>query len=162
MSQTPWWKGRHGESYVVVQLVLIALLLFGPPTLSGWPAWTFPFVQLGSTVGGIFLVIGVSFLFFGMLKHGKNLTAVPYPKEQGTLIESGPYKLVRHPMYCGGLFVAFGWALWLHGWLTLVYAIVIFVFLDIKARREEVWLKEKFPGYAAYQERVHKLIPFIY
>jgi protein-S-isoprenylcysteine O-methyltransferase Ste14 len=160
--QKPWWKGTHGEWYVVVQLGLIALLLFGPRTLPGWPAWTFPFAGPGSFVGAIFLLIGALFLFFGILKHGKNITPVPYPQDHATLIESGPYKLVRHPMYCGGIFVAFGWALWVHGWLTIIYAIVIFLFLDIKARREEEWLKERFSGYGPYQRRVRKLIPFVY
>ena len=36
------------------------------------------------------------------------------------------------------------------------------MFFDIKSRREEVWLAEHFPEYAAYQRRVRKLIPFIY
>jgi protein-S-isoprenylcysteine O-methyltransferase Ste14 len=50
-----------------------------------------------------------------------------------------------------------------HGWITLGYAIATLVFLYIKSRREEQWLKEKFPGYAAYQKRVaHKLIPLLY
>jgi protein-S-isoprenylcysteine O-methyltransferase Ste14 len=40
--------------------------------------------------------------------------------------------------------------------------IILFAFFDIKAWRKEQWLKEKFSGYAAYQARVRKLIPFIY
>jgi Phospholipid methyltransferase len=39
---------------------------------------------------------------------GSNLTAVPNPKEQGTRVETGPNRLVRHPMYCGGILIAFG------------------------------------------------------
>jgi len=36
------------------------------------------------------------------------------------------------------------------------------VFLDVKSRREEKWLSDKFSTYAAYKKRVRKLIPFIY
>jgi protein-S-isoprenylcysteine O-methyltransferase Ste14 len=48
------------------------------------------------------------------------------------------------------------------GWLTIGYAIILLVFFDIKSRREERWLSEKFSGYAAYQKRVRKLIPLLY
>jgi protein-S-isoprenylcysteine O-methyltransferase Ste14 len=58
--------------------------------------------------------------------------------------------------------MALGWALWVTSWLTLGYAMVLFVFFDIKSRREEQWLKAKFSGYAAYQKRARKLIPFVY
>ena len=93
---------------------------------------------------------------------GTNLTPLPYPKEKGTLVETGPYALVRHPIYSGAIFMGFGWALWVHGWLTLGYACLLLVFFDVKSRLEERWLSEKFTGYEAYQKRVRKLIPFIY
>jgi len=41
-------------------------------------------------------------------------------------------------------------------------AIALFVFFDAKARKEEVWLTERFPDYANYRISVKKLIPWIY
>ncbi len=157
-----WWKGTHGEWYVVAQLILMVLVFAGPRTGFGLPTWIFPYTLLGSIGGAILLVAGTVLLIAGIFKLGANLTPVPYPKENATLVETGPYQVVRHPMYSGGILIAFGWAFWVHGWLTLVYAILLFVFFDVKSRREEQWLKEKFSGYGAYQKRVHKLIPFIY
>jgi protein-S-isoprenylcysteine O-methyltransferase Ste14 len=58
--------------------------------------------------------------------------------------------------------MAFGWALWLQGWLTCAYAALLFLLFDAKARLEERWLVEKFPSYADYQRRVRKLVPFVY
>jgi protein-S-isoprenylcysteine O-methyltransferase Ste14 len=58
--------------------------------------------------------------------------------------------------------MAFGWALWIRSWFTIAYALALFVFIDLKARREERWLAEKFPEYAEYRRRVHKFVPFIY
>jgi protein-S-isoprenylcysteine O-methyltransferase Ste14 len=162
MSQSPWWKGAHGEWYVVGQIALFVLVIFGPRTWLGWPKWTAPFIWLGVVMGGIILLAGILLLVMAIFRLGPNLTAVPYPKEQGTLIETGPYALVRHPIYCGAILIAFGWAFLVHGWLTLGYAIIVLVFFDIKSRREEQWLNGKFPGYAEYQKRVSKLIPFIY
>jgi protein-S-isoprenylcysteine O-methyltransferase Ste14 len=43
-----------------------------------------------------------------------------------------------------------------------VYAALLFLLFDAKARREERWLVEKFPSYAGYQRRVRKLVPFLY
>jgi protein-S-isoprenylcysteine O-methyltransferase Ste14 len=162
MSRTPWWKGTHGEWYVVVQFALFALVVLGPRTWSGWPTWTLPYTPLGSIAGAALLLVGGLLIAAGIFRLGANLTAVPYPKDKATLIETGPYQLVRHPMYSGGIFMALGWALWVHGWLTIGYAIMLFVFFEVKARREEQWLKDKFSGYTAYQKRVRKLIPFVY
>jgi len=72
------------------------------------------------------------------------------------------YRVVRHPMYCGVILAAFGWALLRQGWLTLGYALAGWVFIEAKVRQEERWLLERFPGYAAYQRRVCKLIPFVH
>jgi protein-S-isoprenylcysteine O-methyltransferase Ste14 len=162
MTQTPWWKGTRGEWYVVAQIALIVLVFFGPRNIPGWPIWIPPFTWLGSIVGSILLPAGILLLIVAIFRLGPNLTPVPYPKDEGTLIETGPYQLVRHPMYCGGIFMSLGWALLVHGWLTLGFAFIMLVFFDIKSRREEQWLKAKFSGYGEYQKRVRKLIPFIY
>ena len=159
---TPWWKGSRGEWYVVVQAALLLLLVFGPRTWHGLPRWTDPYTRLGSVTGGILLFAGLILAAAGALNLGRNLTPLPRPKEQATLVVTGAYRLVRHPIYSGVTFMAFGWALWLHGWLTLGYALLLFTFFDVKSRREERWLEEKFPEYAAYRRRVRKLIPFIY
>jgi protein-S-isoprenylcysteine O-methyltransferase Ste14 len=162
MTKTPWWKGTHGEWYVVAQIALIVLVFFGPRNIPGWPIWISPFTWLGSIVGSALLPAGILLLMVAIFRLGPNLTPVPYPKDEGILIETGPYQLVRHPMYCGGIFMSFGWALLVHGWFTLGFAFIMLVFFDIKSRREEEWLKAKFSGYGEYQKRVRKLIPFIY
>ncbi len=113
-------------------------------------------------MGSVAILVGGLGFAAGIFRLGTNLTAVPYPKDQGTLIETGPYRFVRHPMYSGMILMALGWSFWIHGWLTIGYALILFVFFDIKARHEEKWLTEKFAGYPAYQARVHKLIPYVY
>jgi len=158
----PWWKGTRGEWLVVAQVALIALVFFGPRTVAGQPAWRFPFPHACAVVGGVLMVVGGLLFVAGLIQLGRGLTPLPYPKDGASLVQTGPFALVRHPMYGGGLVFAFGWALLVHGWLTLGYVVVLFVFLDMKSRREERWLTERYPAYATYQQRVRKLIPFIY
>jgi protein-S-isoprenylcysteine O-methyltransferase Ste14 len=159
---SPWWRGARGEWYVAAQLVLIAVVFFGPRTMPGLPIWPDPIVRTALCIGVVLGLTGIGLLLAGICKIGSRLTPLPCPKSDTRLIQSGPYRLVRHPMYFGGIMLAYGWALVVHGWLTLGYATVIVIFLDIKSRREERWLMEKFPEYRDYQKRVRKLIPFIH
>ena len=82
MSQTPWWKGTRGEWYVVAQVVLFVLVLFGPRTWLGWPTWTFPNTQLGSIGSGVLLLVGGFLVVAGIFGLGANLTAVPTLKNK--------------------------------------------------------------------------------
>jgi protein-S-isoprenylcysteine O-methyltransferase Ste14 len=158
----PWWKGARGEWYVVAQLGLFALLFFGPRRLHGWPAWPAPVAAAGTFAGIPHVILGVSLALAGIFRLGPHLTPLPYPKDGSVLLESGAYGVVRHPIYGGGLLAAFGWGLWAHGVLTLLYAVLLVILFDLKARREERWLCERFPGYAGYQKRVRRLVPFLY
>jgi len=158
----PWWRGRRGEWYVVAQLVLIAAVFLAPRTLPGLPVWPAPLARISIAAGVALGSAGICLLLAGLFKLGPNLTPLPFPRPDATLIQTGPYRLVRHPMYAGGIALAFGWALFVRGWLTLGYASVLLIFLDIKSTREERWLTEKFPDYPDYQRRVRKLIPFVH
>ena len=162
MAKSSWWHGARGEWYVIVQIGLFLAVVFGPKNISGWSAWSYPSAQLGTITVSLMLSAGFLLVIAGIRKHGKNISAVPYPKDGAVLIETGPYRVVRHPMYSGAILMAVGWAFFIQGGLTFLYAGVLFVFFDFKARREELWLQDKFPGYHEYQKRVNKLIPFLY
>lgn len=161
-TQQRWWRGARGEWYVAGQIALIAAVFLGPRTLPGLPTWPAYVTRIASIVGAALALAGACLLLAGIRGLGANLTPLPHPKPDATLIRTGPYRLVRHPMYAGGIVLAFGWALLVHGWLTLGYAAVLLVFLDIKSRREERWLRKTFADYPDYQRRVRKLIPFIH
>ena len=159
--QPPWWRGTRGEWFVAAQLVLIAVVFLAPRTLSGLPAWPAPLARIGTFAGSALMLAGVGLFLAGVFRLGSNLTPLPYPKPNGTFVQTGPYRLVRHPIYAGGILLSYGWALVVHGWLTLLYATLLLIFLDIKSAREERWLVARFSEYPDYQRRVRKLIPFI-
>jgi protein-S-isoprenylcysteine O-methyltransferase Ste14 len=130
------------------------------------PVWWFGFPAI--LKGGIervfthvLLVGGTGWIIAGgvQLAHGRSLSALPCAKASATLIDTGAFALVRHPMYCGGIWVAFGCGLWSQGLLTVGYAAVLTAFFEVKAAREERSLSGRFPEYRDYQQRVRKLIP---
>jgi len=158
----PWWKGSRGEWFVVVQFFLFALVAFGPRTMPGWPPWPAGLAAFGTVAGLLLMVAGAALAGAGVLGLGSNLTALPHPRDCSELVTTGPYAIVRHPIYSGLILGSFGIALYVHGWLSLVWAAVLFAFFDVKSRIEERWLSAKFSDYAAYTKRVRKLIPWVY
>ncbi len=156
------WLGSKGEGYVVIQFILFALVGFGPKQLSGMAEWSAQMVSIGEVIGVILAVLGMTLAVSGVMSLGGNLTAVPRPKQDANLVQKGAYRLVRHPIYSGIIFAAFGWAFLKAGTLIFLYSLILLIFFDIKSRQEEQWLKEKYPDYETYAERVKKLIPFIY
>jgi protein-S-isoprenylcysteine O-methyltransferase Ste14 len=69
--------------------------------------------------------------------------------------------LVRHPIYSGLILAAFGWAMVQASIVAVVLAGVLAAFLRVKSSREEAWLIQRFPGYAAYRARIPRLIPWL-
>jgi protein-S-isoprenylcysteine O-methyltransferase Ste14 len=113
--------------------------------------------------GAALLALGLLLLAWAGLRLGRSLTPFPAPRAQQDLTTTGPYALVRHPMYGGGILVALGWTILFATVVGLVLTVALAFFLDLKARREEAWLCERVDGYAAYRARTpRKLVPFVY
>ncbi len=151
--------GRRGEGWFLLQLVIfVAIAMAG----GIGPAWggVARVVTLGA---GCILIAGGGFLSLrGVLDLRENLTPFPRPMAGARLVESGSYRLVRHPIYGGLIVAAAGWGLFTASPLALAGAVLLGVFFDLKSRREEGWLSEAFEGYAAYRARTHRLLPWLY
>ena len=152
-------KQSRGELYVVVQAILLIALFFGPKDIFGLPT------MLNQTlwwIGQILFYSGIVIAIWAAILLGPNLTPLPKPKPSGEFIQSGLYRFVRHPIYFGVILVCFGWAGIEQTLYTLVLAIILLIFFDLKSRQEERWLIQKFSEYAEYKITAKKLIPFIY
>lgn len=157
-----WWKGQKGEYYVLIQFVIFALILAAPFVINRGQRWPDPWSQIALAAGLLAGSIGGLLVLAGLVSLGRNLAAVPHPKDDATLVISGAYRLVRHPIYSGLILGSFGWGLLMNSLVTLLLAALLFFFFDIKSRREEKWLALKFADYPTYQKTVRKLVPFIY
>ena len=159
----PWWRGARGEWYVVVQFALFAGIALGGRLWPELPPWPAGLARVASVAGLALMLPGGTLAVWGLIALGRNnLTALPYPKDEATLTVAGPYAIVRNPIYSGLILGAFGLGLWHHSWPTLGLSAALFVLFDLKTRKEQAWLTERFPEYADYQRRVKKLLPWIY
>jgi protein-S-isoprenylcysteine O-methyltransferase Ste14 len=112
---------------------------------------------------GALIALGVALLAAGGIGLGSALTPFPAPRRGGELQTTGVYRLVRHPMYGGGILIALGWSTIYATPLGLALTIVLAPFANLKSRHEERWLERAYPGYAAYRARTpHRLIPFVW
>lgn len=157
-----WLRNERGEGYVALQVVFLAIILLGPREVPGLPRFTGLLAWASTGLGLMLGVFGGIVALWGLVGLGRNLTALPHPKDDAQLVTDGPYRLVRHPIYSGLILVSLAWGLlWGSPFLILLGA-GLFLFFDIKSRREEAWLRHRYPGYANYARRTRKLIPFIY
>jgi protein-S-isoprenylcysteine O-methyltransferase Ste14 len=105
--------------------------------------------------------------FFIFLTFRANSFAAPVVKIQTsrghTVVTTGPYRFVRHPMYGGVLFLFLGTPLLLGSWWGLALALFPVVLLAVRAVLEERTLAAELPGYAEYAAGVrYRLIPFVW
>jgi protein-S-isoprenylcysteine O-methyltransferase Ste14 len=149
--------GKRGEGWVISQLVLLAIIL-SAPRIGGsveLPLWL-------RVLGGLIVIAAGAVVIMGALALGRNLTPFPKPASGGHLITHGIYGIVRHPLYMAGIFATLGWGLLAANLIDIALVAVVFLFFDLKSRREEEWLLEAYPEYASYRRHVKKLIPWIY
>jgi protein-S-isoprenylcysteine O-methyltransferase Ste14 len=126
-------------------------------------SWSGGYAVAALVIGGALFLLGLLLLGWAGLRLGSSLTPFPAPRKDQNVKTTGPYALVRHPMYGGGILIALGWSIIFATIVGLVLTVVLALFLDLKARREEAWLSERLDGYADYRRRTrHKLLPFLY
>lgn len=160
MSTLPGAKNpfaARGGWWVVMQFILMPTVI-----AVGWflPGNSHPLpARIAATVAlsiGAFLGIG------GALHLGANRTAFPAPLADGELVQHGVYGWVRHPLYSALMFLSAGWALWHWSWPAALAGLALAILLVAKADREELWLREKYPGYVDYSHRVRRFIPALW
>jgi protein-S-isoprenylcysteine O-methyltransferase Ste14 len=151
--------GHRGEGWFLAQLVLFAAIALAG-TLG--PAWSGAPRAASLVLGMLLAGAGGLLAFRGVVDLHDNLTPFPRPLPDGHLVDRGAYGLVRHPIYGGLIVGAFGWGLATASPPAILGAAVLIGFFDMKSRREEIWLAERYDGYPAYRARTRRLLPWLY
>lgn len=107
-------------------------------------------------------VCGLCICLWARINLGRNWSGCVTLKESHELVQRGPYRFVRHPIYTGLLTMFIGSAIILGYVGGLVGVLLLFGSFWIKLRLEEELMLRQFPNdYPAYMQRVKRLIPFI-
>jgi protein-S-isoprenylcysteine O-methyltransferase Ste14 len=128
-----------------------------------WMAWSQ--IALPEWVRWLGVVMGVVADFIGywvFSNLGTNVTPTVVTRSKAHMVTSGPYRWVRHPLYVLGLIGFIGFALLAENWFIALTAIIVFVVLVIRTRKEEQKLIEKFGDeYREYMKHTGRFLPKI-
>jgi len=144
-------------------LVLGALLLFWPAPLFSWNVLVVPHTLVVQVLAVGLCVLGLLGALWARRTLAENWSSEVVFKEQHELIERGPYRFVRHPIYTSLLLMALGSALATGRPGSFVGFLLFLVGFWLKLKQEEALLLRHFPTqYAAYMSHVKALLPFVF
>ena len=107
-------------------------------------------------------ILGLSFMAWSRIVLGRNWSATVTIKEDHELVSSGPYAIVRHPLYAGVLLAMLGTAIYFGQIRGFIAFLLTFAGWWLKSRTEEAFLVEQFgTRYLQYQKQVKALIPHV-
>ncbi len=124
----------------------------------GWssmPGWV-------ALLGDLLVILGGIAIFFVFRENTFSSATIELAPDH-KVISSGPYALVRHPMYAGGLVMLLGIPIALGSWWGLLVIIAVMPALIWRLFHEEQFLLARLPGYGTYQKTVrYRLIPRVW
>ena len=146
-------RQHRGWSYLLVALQLSTfLLLFREGDV-------IPSHPVSLTLQLLGVLVGASGIW--VMSRSK-INVMPEVREGASLVEHGPYRWIRHPMYASVLMIATAKVLDGISGIQIALLAALAGVLALKILREEALLRESFPGYRDYQARTARLIPFVF
>ena len=107
----------------------------------------------------LIMLCGIIVIVMAIVNLNENLTPFPTPKENASLVMTGVYHYLRHPIYTGILLAMTGYTIYTLSVERLLFTIAMFVVFHYKSKLEEELLFEKFPHYEDYMARTGRFIP---
>jgi protein-S-isoprenylcysteine O-methyltransferase Ste14 len=115
-----------------------------------------------AVAGDVLVALGFLIIYF-VYKENSFAAAIIEVDPEQKVISTGPYAIVRHPMYLGGLVLLLGIPLSLGSWWGLCVIVLMMPALIWRLLDEERFLVKNLPGYAVYRKSVrYRLVPYIY
>ncbi|MDO8432271.1 MAG: isoprenylcysteine carboxylmethyltransferase family protein [Candidatus Binatus sp.] len=131
------------------------------PALDRRFAWSH--VPVPIVIAGDVLVALGFLIIFVVFRENTFTAAIIEVADDQKVISTGPYAIVRHPMYSGGLIMLFGTPLALGSWWGLLMFIALALAIVWRLRDEEKFLSINLPGYSEYRHQVrYRLVPLVF
>jgi protein-S-isoprenylcysteine O-methyltransferase Ste14 len=157
--------GRDRGSYALLLIAIFAGIFLAFFCTFGFPAATITFWQPGWFWLGIALILGgAAFRWYAIKVLGKFFTRSVATRAQQTVVQHGPYRLIRHPSYSGALLSFLGVGLAMTNWLS-VLAIMAFALAGYgyRVRVEERALSADLgQPYGDYMRRTRRFVPYVW
>ena len=147
----------------VILLALLASVAFVPLDVFVWRLLPAPPPALAAC-GGWIALAGFALIVWVIFENEFAILNVQDQSGAGQrVVASGPYALVRHPMYLSALIMQAGASLWLGSLASLVMLVPVALTLSVRVAVEERMLRDTLPGYDAYcQTRRYRIVPLIW
>jgi len=161
MKGGPQAERRPAQQIIMVGASLAFLSLLAVPALDYRFHWSSVPV-VGVVLGNVLFAIG--FLFVGRVYRENTYTSATIEIHEGQrVIDTGPYAIVRHPMYSGALLYMLGTPLALGSYWGLLGFVLMLLVIVWRLQDEEGMLARELPGYAEYRQRVRwRLLPGVW
>jgi protein-S-isoprenylcysteine O-methyltransferase Ste14 len=124
--------------------------------------WSPPVPIYLSILGDAFGALGL-LIYFLVVRENHYAASTVEVAEAQTVVSTGPYAIVRHPMYAGAVVVFIGAPFALGSWWGLLFVPVLIGWFAARLLNEEKFLRPRLNGYEAYTRKVrYRLAPFIW
>jgi protein-S-isoprenylcysteine O-methyltransferase Ste14 len=155
-------RERRQEQSIIIKLaILVMALAFVLPGLDKRFGWSHPSTAL-IVIADVLVLVGYAIVFLVFRENRYAARTVAVDEEQ-KVINSGPYAVVRHPMYVGMLLMYVFSPLALGSYWAMLPALILVPIIIARIVNEEIVLKQDLPGYEAYiQKTKYRLIPGIW
>jgi protein-S-isoprenylcysteine O-methyltransferase Ste14 len=141
-----------------LNFVLTFIQYFGFALFLWWSPWI-----ANSALGIIIQILGFGLAFWaiGVMQKSK-ISIAPRPKSNATLVNWGPYRIIRHPMYASIILVTLPIIIAHFDLQRMVFLAFLYANLIAKMLFEERLLKVYFQGYQAYSKTNWRIIPYLF
>jgi protein-S-isoprenylcysteine O-methyltransferase Ste14 len=157
----PAAEKENGQNLIQALLGILFLLLFVISALDhrfGWSAIP-PYLVIA---GDVFVLLGLSTIF-QVFRENTYASGIIEVGEGQKVVTTGPYSIIRHPMYAGALLMLLSTPLALGSWWGLFAVLLMFPIIAVRLLEEEKFLAMNLAGYGRYiQKTRYRLIPFVW
>jgi len=142
-------------------LVTIQIILFGLYVLD-YEVISFTLPIFVNSIGSLLLFLGVIIGLIAVIQLNSSLSPFPTPIKKGSLVQSGVFSLVRHPIYFALICCSFGYGISENSEYKILLSILLLILFNYKSKYEENLLIEKYVEYKTYMSNTGRLFPIVF